>query len=508
MKKLILPIFLIAFKATGLFSQTTLFDNSRVSSVYIEIHPDSLAYIMTHVLSDHYFKARFVYDHGTGRDTLPDVGFRLRGNTSRYAQKKSFKISFNEYVSGRKYQGVKKINLNGQHNDPTLIREKLFYDTWNKAGMAERRTSFVRLFINQSYYGLYTNLEEFDKEWLDRVYNEKSGNLYKCTYPADLVYFGNDQLSYKNIMSGSATGGRAYDLQTNEDQDNYSDLVGLITLLDGPADTVFAVQIGQQINVDGFLKAFALDVATGNWDDYMYNKNNYFLYYRTDTQKFEFISYDTDNTFGVDWIGVDWATRDCLDWYNHGEQRPLARKLLSLPVFYERYRRFLDTITREVTLPDSIFPHIDGLKNLIVQAVQEDNFRKLDYGYTINDFFNGFSQTVDGHTPYGIKPFLEKRREMTMDQISTSTISENAEKENCLELFPNPATNEIRMKLKTSDHTRTCLIADIQGRVCRKFVLEKNQQSRLLDISGLKEGLYFLTVADNDHIMSKLFIKQ
>jgi len=148
----------------------TLFDDSRVSSVYIDISVDSLAVIMTDVLSDHYFKAQFIFDDGQGNDTLQDVGFRLRGNTSRYAQKKSFKISFNEYVSGRKYQGVKKINLNAQHNDPSMIREKLFYDLWEKAGMKERRTNFVKLYINQVYYGLYTNLEEMEKEWLTNVY--------------------------------------------------------------------------------------------------------------------------------------------------------------------------------------------------------------------------------------------------------------------------------------------------------------------------------------------------
>ncbi len=187
MKTFLLSLIFFALSYTGLYAQNTLYDNSRVSSVYIEISTDSLNWIMANVLSDHYCQAMFIYDYGTGRDTVQNVGFRLRGNTSRVSQKKSFKISFNAYVSGRRYQDVKKVNLNGQHNDPTMIREKLFYDTWNKAGMVERRTSFVRLYINNAYYGLYTNLEEYDKDWLIRVYGEKSGNLYKCTYPAERI---------------------------------------------------------------------------------------------------------------------------------------------------------------------------------------------------------------------------------------------------------------------------------------------------------------------------------
>ncbi|MFN8135793.1 MAG: CotH kinase family protein [Bacteroidales bacterium] len=409
MRKILLPLFVSVVSVTGLFAQNTLFDNTRVSAVYIDIPADSLNWIMANVLSDHYCKATFIYDYGVKRDTLRDVGFRLRGNTSRYSKKKSFKISFNTYVSGRRYQEVKKINLNGQHNDPTLIREKLFYDCWKKAGLPERRTSFVQLFINKEYYGLYTNLEEFDKDWLQRVYGENEGNLYKCTYPAELGFRGSDQQLYKDVASGSSTGGRAYDLQTNETADDYSDLVALITALNQPVDANFANQVSTLINVDGLLKAFALDVATGNWDDYMYNMNNYFLYHNSVTGKFEFLSYDADNTFGVDWVNRDWATRNCLDWYSHSGPRPLVSKILAVPEFNRKYQLYLDTIVRNVTNPVTIFPHIESLKAQIDDAVATDTYRTLDYGYSLADFNNGFIKQVDGHTPYGIKPFLTTR---------------------------------------------------------------------------------------------------
>ena len=208
MKKLFLFLLPYLLLSGSVSSQNTLFDDTRLSVVYITIPADSLAVIYQDVVSDHYFMARFIFDDHVKRDTLENVGFRLRGNTSRYSAKKSFKISFNEYVQGRKYQGVKKINLNGQHNDPTLVREKLFYDTWKKTGLAERRTSFVRLYINQAYRGLYTNLEEFDKDWAERVFSDNDGNLYKCTFPADLVYINGDPQSYKDIQSTSVTGGQ------------------------------------------------------------------------------------------------------------------------------------------------------------------------------------------------------------------------------------------------------------------------------------------------------------
>jgi hypothetical protein len=508
MKNLFLLLLLITYPFSVLFSQSTIFDETRVSSVYIEIPADSLAVIMKDVYSDHYFQAMFIYDYGTGRDTVQNVGFRLRGNTSRVSKKKSFKISFNTYVSGRRYQGVKKINLNGQHNDPTLIREKLFYDTWVNSRMVERRTSFVRMYINHEYYGLYTNLEEFDKDWLQRVYGEKSGNLYKCTWPADLVYLGTDQQAYKNLNSGSTTGGRAYDLQTNEEADDYSDLVALITALNQPVDGSFADQISQKINVDGLLKAFAIDVATGNWDNYMYNKNNYFLYHNIGTGKFEFIAYDTDNTFGVDWVNRDWATRNCLDWFAHSEPRPLATKILSVPAFDEKFQRYLDTIARAIINPNFIFPHIDSLKTLITDAVLDDSYRTLDYGYTVADFHNGFISTVDSHTPYGIKPFLTTRSATILQQLTYTSVAETEDRTHTISLFPNPADKIITLNVPASGKNRKGLIFDIVGRQQITFGLNAGQTEKVIPTEDLLPGVYMLVLTNNGSLSSKRFVKQ
>lgn len=488
-------------------AQSTLFEQEKVNSVNINIHPDSLHVIMTDIYSDHYFKAQFTYNYDNHSDTIQDVGFRLRGNTSREAKKKSFKISFNEFVSGRRYQGVKKINLNGQHNDPSLIREKLFYDTWNKINMPARRTSFVKLFINQSYYGLYTNLEEFDKDWLNRVFPDNNGNLYKCTYPADLVYLNDNQTTYKNIVSGSSTGGRAYDLQTNEAEDDYSDLVQLIKTLNQPISSKFITEIQEILDVPSTLKAFAFDVASGNWDDYMYNKNNYFLYHSSSTGKFEFISYDTDNTFGVDWVNRDWATRSCVDWINHGESRPLASMLLAVPEFFSMYTKYLDTIAKTVILPDSIFPHIDYLKVLITPAALADTYRTLDYGYTVNDFYNSYRSTIDNHTPYGIKPFLSKRQSTMIEQLKPYGKNDVYSALNKVTLYPNPVKEEFLIRREIAETESAIYIFTLSGQIVHKSNFLKNETETLIQVNNLAPGQYTVFIQGKEGTMSLPLIK-
>ncbi|MCX6252604.1 MAG: CotH kinase family protein [Bacteroidetes bacterium] len=465
---------------------------------------------MNHVLSEHYFMARFIFFDNQHRDTLNNVGFRLRGNSSRYSKKKSFKISFNEYVDGRKYQLVKKINLNGEHNDPTMIREKLFYDLWKKSGLPERRTSFVRLYINHVYYGLYTNLEELDKEWLGRIYLKDDGNLYKCTYPADLVYHGDNQQTYKNIISTSETGGRAYDLQTNQEEDDYTGLVTLIDALSQPADSSFEAFIPHILHVDEFLKSLALDVATGNWDDYGYNKNNYYLYDNPFPGRFEFITFDPDNTMGVDWFGIDWATRNCLHWGNSSLQLPLSQKLLAVPSFFNIYKAYLDTIARYVIYPDSVFPRIDALKLLITPAAQADTYRTLDYGYTMADFNDGFIKTVDDHTPYGIKPFLTTRYQTILQQLSPAGFDEIPAATNKMIVFPNPAPENVNtVMIKAGSPINEGEIYDQNGRQLITFKENTNHEMLILvDISKLTSGIYIICIKSSGKIFVTKFIKE
>lgn len=483
-----------ALISLGLHAQnsTALWDDSRVSAIYLTLPADSVDSIYADPLGDHYFLSTFIFDDGMAQDTLAQVGLRLRGNTSRFSEKKSFKISFNTYQLGRRYQGVKKLNLNGEHNDPTMCREKLFYEVWERCGMPGRNTTFVRLFINQTFMGLYTCLEEPDKDWLQRVYGENDGNFYKCTYPADMVYQGTNQQTYKNIPSASATGGRAYDLQTNKALDDYNGFVTLVTQLNRTPDAQFAAEIGQYLNVEHMLRALAIDVATGNWDNYAYNKNNYLLYHSL-AGPFEFFTYDTDNTFGVDWVQRNWATRDCADWLSHSEPRPLASKLLTVQAFRGRYYEILDSITRFVTRPDSIFPRIDQMEDLLMPYVGQDTFRSLDYGYDSLDFHLGFTGTVDGHTPYGIKPFLQTRYSSTLNQLAAVENDPVSDIFNSITVFPNPTREVLNLHFSGINKPgMRVVLLNAMGQAIRTQGWSAWEPNLGLDLQAVPAGCYWL----------------
>ncbi|KAF0195284.1 MAG: hypothetical protein FD166_3000 [Bacteroidetes bacterium] len=396
-----------------------LYVKNVVPRVDILINPDTLNWIYDNVESDREFHAVFVYDNGNVHDTIHETGFRLRGNTSRYSAKKSFKISFNTWVPGQKYQGVEKMNLNGEHNDPSIVRARLYWDILNRSDLAGPRANHVQVFINGNYYGLYLNVEHIDEEFADAHFGNNDGNLYKCLWPADLTYRGSNPDEYK-FMSGDR---RTYELKTNEEADDYTDIAGFIDILNNTPIDDLPCALEGVFNVQDYLKIAAVDVLTANWDGYIFNKNNFYLYHNTATGLFEYIPYDTDNTFGIDWFGIDWASRNIYDWSNTGEQRPLYTRLMQVPEYRAWYTWYIRQVISEVTGNPEFLNTIPALKNQLDDYVATDPYYPLDYGYTLESFITSFTAGTGAHVPVGIQPYIQTRNSIALSQADNTDAS-------------------------------------------------------------------------------------
>lgn len=80
--------------------------------------------------------------------------------------------------------------------------------------------------------------------------------------------------------------------------------------------------------------------------------------------------------------------------------------------------------------------------------------------------------------------------------------------ENNIEIFPNPANNELSILFKSTDlKTVNIGIYDITGRIVEE-VKTMNQNLYTLDISNLKSGLYYCKFSVNNEFVTKKFIKQ
>lgn len=398
-----------------------VFRDDVVPRIDILIPQDSLDIMLApgNEESNYHWHATFIFSDGEILDTLENVGFRLRGNTSRGAAKKSFKISFNTYEPGRKYYGLEKMNINGEHNDPSIVRSKVCWDMLRNMGVPAPRANHVEFYVNDFYAGLFANIEHIDEEFVQLRFGNNDGNLFKCLWPADLNYKGDNPDLYKEEMFGR----RTYALKTNTDIDDYSDLADFIDILNNTPIDDLPCELEEIFNVNTYLKAIAFDILSGNWDGPIFNKNNFYLYHNEATGKFEYIPYDLDNTIGIDWFGEDWTARNIYEW-DSSEWRPIYERLMEVPEYRDRFSFYMDMFLEEVYHEDILFPYLDNLKTMLLPYVENDPLYPLDYGFSLQDFEESFESGLPFfHTPFGLKEFISARRTSALDQLESYSIA-------------------------------------------------------------------------------------
>jgi len=414
MRKLLLLNFIIAnftMQSQSIIhpANNDVFLQNEVAEVHISLSANNLNTLLGDSLySDYHFPATFYYNCSAQNDTIQNVGFRVRGNTSRGANKKGFKISFNEYTQGKKFKGIEKMNLVGQHNDPSLLRYWMSLTTLNTNDLISSRSSYVKLYINGQYKGIYLNVEHIDDEFLEkRFIGDDHGNLYKCTWGADLKYKGSNQSSYYG----------PYELKTNKSANDYSDLIQFIQTLNIISDADFPCFIEDYFEVELYLKTLAAEMIIGHWDGYAFNKNNYYLYQQPSNNKFVFIEYDMDNTFGIDWFGIDWANRNLNSWHNN--DRPLVERLLSYPFYNDLFNSYLDQILNDLNT-SGWYSDLQDKKGLISSAVQSDSYYSMDYGFQYSDFLNAIDNNYGAHVTNGVAEYLNERINSGLNQIQNN----------------------------------------------------------------------------------------
>ena len=365
--------------------------------------------------------AVFVYVSSLGTDTIENVGFRLRGNTSRAAPKKSYKISFNTFDPDQTWEGLKKMNLNGEHNDPSAMRARLAWECLRDAGVPVSRSTHVKLFINGDYFGLYSNTEHIDGEWLEKRFDHAHGNLWKCTYPANLAFVSDNPDAYKFTPSWSDQ--RVYELKTNQVNDDYSSLAEFIDVLNNSPLDELPCALEAIFDVDAYLKVAAGEILFGHWDNYIGNKNNFYFYERTTDGRLMYIPYDMDNTAGIQWFG-EWTDQDIYSWTTEND-RALYTRLLEVESYRDRFTWYIHWWMDTYYTADWVEARGTWLVDLLSAAVQEDAYYPQSYGFDAADFENSITDAWGNHVAHSPLDYANSRvfwADIQSDPISTDVV--------------------------------------------------------------------------------------
>lgn len=75
-------------------------------------------------------------------------------------------------------------------------------------------------------------------------------------------------------------------------------------------------------------------------------------------------------------------------------------------------------------------------------------------------------------------------------------------------IYPNPATNEIQLEYLAKNENAEIYINDMNSNPVKALSLDGQKKTTSIDISSLKEGLYFITIVDGNKTLVKRFVKK
>ena len=225
--------------------------------------------------------------------TYDDVGIRFRGNTSYQMVPRGSKRSLNLTVDyGKKDQrlyGRKTLNLLNANSDPSFLRTVL-YDRIGRQYLPALNANLVRVVINGENWGIYTNEEQFNKDFLRKWFGDANGARWRVppnfSGGSGLMYLGDDLAQYK----------QNYVIKSKDNDADWRKLVELCRALQDTPQDKREAEFDKLMNVDEMLWFLAVDNVLIDGDGYFGRASDYSLYLDTHYNRFYVFAYDNNET--------------------------------------------------------------------------------------------------------------------------------------------------------------------------------------------------------------------
>ena len=394
-------IFIFVFLLNlSLFSQSNFYDTDTIREVRLYFYDSDWDYQLDslYVQGDN---ERILADLIIDGDVYDSVGVRYKGFSSFSVNrlKNPFNIKLDYIIEGQDHQGIDKLKLSNIYQDPSFIREVLSYEVCRKY-MPASQANFTNVYINDTLWGLYTNVEAVNKSFLIDHFDSKYNAFFKCNPENINIQIGGENSNLSNTHGlDSSDYYPFYSLKSNH---GWEDLYNLIDTLNTFSDSVYHV-----LNIDRTLWMHALNYSMINFDSYIGYSQNYYLY-RDQSRQWNPIIWDLNMSFGGFRLtdasqsyfnGFDILQAQEMDPLIHHSlmsvsPRPLLKKLFQKERNRKMYLAHIRTIIEENFANQDYFSRGQSLQNLIDQDVQNDTNKFYSYLDFTNNLTNQVSLTA------------------------------------------------------------------------------------------------------------------
>ena len=432
----------------SVYGEEDLYDRSVVRTLFLQFeHDDWEAELADFKPTDVEIDATLMVDN----QVYEGVGVSFRGASSfgmvPAGSKRSLNIAMDMVDQDQRLLGYKSLNLLNSNGDPTLMHSVLYSAIAGKY-IPTPKANEVRVVINGEDWGIYQNVQQFDKIFLKEHYDSTKGTRWKVPgSPAgggSLRYLGEDIEAYRKL----------YEIKSSDKEKSWHALIELCRVLnDVPIDKL-QESLESILDLDGALRFLALDVSLINNDGYWVRGSDYSLYLDEENM-FHLIPHDMNETFmaamgpgmgppgmGPPGIGPprmgggppgmqdgpvssersrrglgpegDRNSRgpfalDPLVGLDNPD-RPLRSRLLQVPELRRRYLQYVAQIANEDLDWNYLGPIVADVRERIEPLVQLDS-RKLssfpDFQSTTEDALKGDSER---RPSMSLRTFAEERR--------------------------------------------------------------------------------------------------
>lgn len=271
---------------------------------------------------------------------IPNAIVSIRGQSSSTAAVKSYKIEIKDGKGAWREQQT--INLNKHVYDGVGFRNKLCYDLMEELpGMISLRTQFVHLYVKDETagadtgfvdYGLYTQVEQPNKTFLENHGLDRFGHLYKLNVfefyrYEDLIKLksdaGYDEAAFNEILESKGNDDHSKLIEMLEDVNNYAK----------PVEEVF----GKWFDEENFFSWMAFHILVGNTDT---QSRNTLMYSPTNLDKWYFISWDNDGALKLTQEKLEDAAAD--NGWQYGVSNYWGNRLIQRVLKSDDYRQKLE----------------------------------------------------------------------------------------------------------------------------------------------------------------------
>lgn len=320
---------------------------------------------------------------------IPSVGIRKKGFIGSLDETRpSLKVKFGEYVDQKPVKGLDRLTLNNNKQDTALVSQFLSYKVFNDAGVHAPRVSFARVTVNGEYLGIHSNVESVKKPFLIARYGDSSGNHYEGTladfYPKTIAKF---------------------ETKTKTKPQDDPDLKRLSELLHSDENLPMD-EIEKLVDLDSFLKFWAVESLLGFWDGYTQNQNNFFVYDNPANDKFYFMPWGADSCFSPGRRGFG-SVGGGPQFESVRAEAMLPNRLFRSEGIPDRYKQALLDVLETAWDEKELLGEVDRIEKLTagqLHANQKTNGGGSPWG--------GRSLTMDG-----VRRFIEGRRDEVMSEL-------------------------------------------------------------------------------------------